>query len=293
MLTFPLPPVPESATGGLLLAGLSVLAAVRGRRGGMGRGFGMARARAANQGWWHPASLSRTFGTLALATSSCAANAAIVVTVPGTADPWLAGMPPGSTASSFDSAPAQSPVLVPGTVVPGTEISLLAAGLVANSPNIIHPCCPLVGPDGGYFISRERGSENGIASVRAPINSLVGVFLGETPASSAPAPLDFAMLGTSQASFSPLLGQAFFIGDGVTGTTDGSVQNFIVPLGATRLFLGTMDGDQWTNNIGSFTVTVAGISAVPEPVTWLMLLSGLPLLAKRQRLSAFSLTRFV
>src|ERR1700720_24062 len=40
------------------------------------------------------------------------------------------------------------------------------------------------------------------------------------------------------------------------GTGSGSIQNFIIPTGATRLFLGTMDGYGWYNNIGSFGVTV-------------------------------------
>jgi hypothetical protein len=29
-----------------------------------------------------------------------------------------------------------------------------------------------------------------------------------------------------------------------------------VPEGATRLFLGTMDGHEWANNLGQFTITV-------------------------------------
>jgi len=36
------------------------------------------------------------------------------ITVPATADPWLAGMPNGTTADGGDVAPAESPVLIPG-----------------------------------------------------------------------------------------------------------------------------------------------------------------------------------
>jgi len=36
---------------------------------------------------------------------------AVEVSVPGYADPWLAGMPDGTTASSGDVAPTHSPVL--------------------------------------------------------------------------------------------------------------------------------------------------------------------------------------
>jgi len=61
----------------------------------------------------------------------------ITVDVPGTSDPWLAGMPNGSSASynsgsgEFpDLAPAQSPVLVSG-IVPGTMLMWTATGVVA------------------------------------------------------------------------------------------------------------------------------------------------------------------
>src|SRR5882724_11089143 len=75
--------------------------------------------------------------------SSIAANG-VRVTVPGTADPWLAGMPAGTTASadsvgpganpaSFDSAPAQSPIEVSGiSLAPGTVLTFWASGLIAH-----------------------------------------------------------------------------------------------------------------------------------------------------------------
>jgi hypothetical protein len=60
------------------------------------------------------------------------------------------------------------------------------------------------------------------------------------------------------------LRQLFFIGDGLT--SGGVIQQFVVPQGATRLFLATMDGYGQYNNIGSFTVTVANAVA-PESGT--------------------------
>src|SRR5262249_20324106 len=47
-------------------------------------------------------------------------------------------------------------------------------------------------------------------------------------------------------------------GDGLTGSGAGTPQQFIVPGGATRLFLGTVDGFQWSTNSGAFSVVVNG-----------------------------------
>ena len=63
---------------------------------------------------------------------------------------------------------------------------------------------------------------------------------------------------------SPALKQVFFIGDGLTGTGTGTTQTFVVPAGATRLFLGVSDGVGWFNNSGAFNATVS-ISAAPAP----------------------------
>jgi len=75
---------------------------------------------------------------------------------------------------------------------------------------------------------------------------------------SAPANLDF---GTQAArdytNLSPDLKQVFFIGDCVTSS--GLAQTVVVPAGATRLFLGPMDGFHWYDNVGAFTVIVTSV----------------------------------
>jgi hypothetical protein len=161
------------------------------------------------------------------------------VTVPGTSDPWLAGFPNGTPDNCCDSAPGQSPVQVTGIPVSaGTLLRFTATGTVNHGPGL-----PLVGPNGDpgepALNIAARNGLSGISGVN--IDALVGVFLGPGQPDLTPAP-------TTGPNNTPALKQVFLIGS----------QNIIqVPVGATRLFLGTMDGFQWINNEGSFTVVIA------------------------------------
>jgi hypothetical protein len=139
---------------------------------------------------------------------------------------------------------------------------------------------PNVLPDGSLVTPHHGGAENGIAGLTAPIGSLIGVFLDDaqpgpsqapvTPSPSPPGPPSvplvppFSLFDTPASrdylSISPSLKATFFVGDGLTST--GEPQKAIAPAGATRLFLGIMDGYGWYTNRGSFEVTV---SVVPEP----------------------------
>jgi len=210
--------------------------------------------------------------TLALGLTASASASTIV---PGTADPWLAGMPAGSTASFEDSAPGQSPVQVLLFFTAGDVLTFSATGLEDHCPG---GSCGYAGPEGDFgegSTGHGAGAENGIGNLIAPIDSLVGVFLGPGQPDLSPAPggtLNFSTVASRDfASLSPLLKQPFFIGDG--RRNDGlSVQQFIVPAGATRLYLGTMDGYGWWNNSGSFEVTATN---VPEPATIVLVGAGL------------------
>jgi Flp pilus assembly protein TadG len=100
-------------------------------------------------------------------------------------------------------------------------------------------------------------SEHGMSDISTPGDSLVAVFLSNSipDGGTVPNPLDF----TTQAerdysSISPELQQSFYAGTGTTSS--GSQQSISVPSGATRMFLGTMDGHEWSNNSGGYNVTI-------------------------------------
>jgi hypothetical protein len=84
---------------------------------------------------------------------------------------------------------------------------------------------------------------------------LVGVFLAAGgPTGSAPASLDYTSGSptTGDSSYSPLLDQVFFIGDGLTGDGSGSAQTFYVPAGATELYFGISDAGGYHGGPGSY-----------------------------------------
>ena len=184
------------------------------------------------------------------------------VTVPGTSNPWLAGMPGGTQALYGDIAPANAPVLANINLTTGSWIE------VSNVlGSVSHGYYPLVGPDGcqnaiecqfeSFIISHDVGAEYGKSDLTAPINSLVGVFLdNNTPTEPAPSPLNFSTaLSRDYTELHPQLKQIFFIGNGKTSS--GAQQKIFVPENAARLFLGTMDGVEWKNNNGAFNVRIS------------------------------------
>src|SRR5262245_60006642 len=158
-------------------------------------------------------------------------GASVGANVPGTANPYLAGMPDGSQCCFGDSAPSQSPV-GPFAVTPGSFLTFTSvSGSAANGPACVGMNtneCSQNGPDGRcFFVSQQSHNpgtdpNNGIAGMNSPLNSLVGVFLDNNrpDLSATPPPLDFSPggLGTGFSSLAPGLKQPFFIGDGFTGT---------------------------------------------------------------------------
>jgi Flp pilus assembly protein TadG len=217
--------------------------------------------------------------------SSCDINATSVATItygmdqtfsdPATSNPYLAGEPPGTEASlnnphnspdyaGTPSNPLQSPVQVSGIpIVPGSALTFDSVQVGANN----FSSSTLYTPDGntGWIVDDYDGAELGKSDVFAPINAVMGVFLGPNdPATDGipvPPTLDFSTDDERNfQTLQPQLKQVFFIGDG--RRDDGSVQSFVVPPGATRFYLATMDGYQWNNNVGGYNVTVHQVGTV-------------------------------
>lgn len=181
-------------------------------------------------------------------------------------DPWLAGMPNGATASDGDTAPSQSPAMamnvVPGSIITVTNVS----GTMQHDPAIAADSA-----DGSSIFSHMCDDGNGlpvqnnIGDVVAPIDSLLGIFLSSTAPNLNPAPTVVRDYSTSasrdKTAYNDIQSQQpFYIGNGTT--SGGTVQQFRVPPGCTRLYLGTMDGHQWNNNSGSYAATVTQSSTI-------------------------------
>jgi hypothetical protein len=121
------------------------------------------------------------------------------------------------------------------------------------------------------------GGVSGVA-LRNGSGFLAGVFLGPDYPNTPPSGLTFTNANgtgdgvvTSFASLSPAIGQIFFIGDGLSGTGSGQVQEFRVPDLATRLYLGFTDANgysgpcgQFQDNFGYLTASFQVVACSPQ-----------------------------
>lgn len=187
--------------------------------------------------------------------------------VQATANPFLSGMPAGTMASpnnphnspdyaGTSSTPRQSPELIKMPLLADTSLQFDGIdGVMRHDPNLaFHQ------PDGqlnsiGYNTNR---AEHGISDIKGPINALVGIFLSDDRPNltAAPKSLDFSTETSRDFDeLKPALKQVFFIGDGLN--SKGIKQNFVVPKGATRLYLASWDFYEWNNNAGYRNVRIS------------------------------------
>jgi hypothetical protein len=149
------------------------------------------------------------------------------INVPGKANIWGAShvLPPG------------------GGFVPPTVDLDYGAGSIVTFSSVTGTVTPISGtplPADGLNAGFTTPNGSGMAGFTHATNarSMVAVFLGPGELFD-PAPARLTFANGNFTSLSPLIGQMFFVGDG--RTADGTVQQFIVPAGATRLALGTYD----------------------------------------------------
>ncbi len=190
-----------------------------------------------------------------------------------------AGLPDGSGVAPPEFALPPNPSVLTMTSVTGS-ITLNSGG-GHNDPDGVVTSGSYSGPTisgaNGYTVANAYGGISGITIPGA--GALVGVFEpASAPVGAAPASLNFTVIGTTFTTLSPLLYQTFYIGDGLTGDGSGAVQQFVVPAGATRLFLGISDAPGFNGNPGaysdnsgaftaSFVVSSTGLKLLPPQVS--------------------------
>jgi hypothetical protein len=189
-------------------------------------------------------------------------------------------LPAGDLGPSAASAPTLIAITTPGS---GRTLTFASATGLWNC----FVGAPLNDADGGTCAgpATNISSTGSIAGIETGSRTmfLVGLFLEAGLPGAAPSRLVYSTPDLSSATFSPGIGQVFFIGDGLTGTGSGATQTFAVPDGATRLFLGIADAfgfsgppGAYGDNTGSITIdyAIVGPSLVPEPSSLTLAATG-------------------
>ena len=197
--------------------------------------------------WFLPVALC--FGAVCLAQTE--------VKVPGLAQISLAGQPAGTTYRG-DTVPLNAPALVNMPLAAGQGLKFTATGTVGA-----YGRQPSIPPEGSLTDVWSTGGSFGIGQISAPALSLIGVFAGDRVDPRATPPDVVYQTGAQDLELlAPLLQQPFYIGIG--RTTEGAVKTFVVPTGATRLFLGVCSNST-AQDTGSFTATVSTVPVLAPP----------------------------
>jgi len=147
----------------------------------------------------------------------------------------------------------------PKTVVEAARVAGVGTGKattrrLSEGPPVIALAWDRLEPEGRALAHQ---AAKRLVETKAP-GELVGVFLtdDQPDRTGAPPKLDFSSAQSRDFDkLEPQVKQIFFIGDGLNSA--GKRQEFIVPPGATRLYLATWDFYEWNNNSGQRTVKVS------------------------------------
>lgn len=171
------------------------------------------------------------------------------IRVSGSSSIQMAGQPPGLPQFSGQIGlytPTNSPSQVLLPLVARQALRIVATGSVAGS-----------GPNGKIGADQLTPQfDTGVSPVYVWPGTLVGVFVGDSITPTRPESVAFRDAREMPATFEPKFQQAFPIGTGYLN--DGTVRQYIVPFGATRLFLASAGTGKES---GSFTVVVSPVSA--------------------------------
>ena len=229
---------------------------------------------------------------IAMAVATAGVSYGQAFTVPATADIYAAN---GNTAlPASATAPFLISVPVGATSVTFTSVTGNLTSGCASGEGCISMTTGFLGdPDGNGEInfSATTGT-NLIGPVAVPVPNLAGFLAGVFVVSGGPSgAAGAANLSVSPVltAYTPAINQAFFIGDGRTGSNSGSVQTFAVPAGAATLYLGMSDAcsaglapNCYNDNSGTLTGTATFTvpttptpSPTPVPPSILLTLIGL------------------
>lgn len=184
-----------------------------------------------------------------------------VITVPGDSNLFGAGhaLPPAPGGGSGGTLPPVYQLGATDTVV----------AFAVTGSNTLVSAFGLHGPDGTDSHASDLYPCSGLSGIRVnAAGFLAGVFLGpDEPADPAPLRLNFSSGNTQFPLLMPGLEQTFFIGDGWTGAGVGTRQMFVVPTGATRLFLGFVDGYNFNGFPGQYQDNAGELQVEIQPTT--------------------------
>lgn len=198
-----------------------------------------------------------------------------LVGVPVAASAATTSVTVAGTANLFGADLTVPPGTEPGTSPPSIDISGSKSLTVSATGSVDCNGLQRAGtPDAGACSITDSdvdslGKIAGLVDNTASI-FLAGVFTDGTPATTAPARLTYGVgaLTHDDPSYSPVINQTFFIGDGKT--SGGSSQTFAIPAGATKLYLGVVDAfsvhgtaSYYGDNTGSFSAQVTASATTP------------------------------